>query len=261
MGHVRIGRLPHSRKWDDVVAVLASTPRDAASISGAVLEASDERLRLLSRDPSVAYCFWVLVRLAQASQGDRFATEAAGLGVPLSENLSTVSFVARLSQRVSAELEGQTDSGHFREMAAQALRRSLVETAGQQGGDLFGSRSDEIREGFRRHAGADQFGRLTTRFFGDFLSRVIRNAVDRELSNHVGEGRAIRDAEGSAQFATGLDRYARESARIVQDFARDWYAKKQWHEKTEVSRADAQAFVGVALKKLRTELKLAGAAL
>ena len=118
---------------------------------------------------------------------------------------------------------------------------------------------EEIQQGFRRQTGADQFGRMVTRFFGDFVGRILRSAVDRELSKHVGPGRSIKNIEGSVEFSNRLDRYAHESAKIVQDFGRDWYAKRLWHAGEAVSQSDAEAFVGVALKKLRRELKLAGA--
>jgi hypothetical protein len=45
----------------------------------------------------------------------------------------------------------------------------------------------------------------------------------------------------------------------METFAADWYAKHNWEAKGEVSKAEAQAFVAVALRKLRAELKLGAA--
>src|SRR5258708_4813722 len=61
MGHVRLGRLPKTRRWAEVIALLTdSSPEDVAAIASATVQAADRRLRELARDPSLTYCFWLL---------------------------------------------------------------------------------------------------------------------------------------------------------------------------------------------------------
>ena len=57
MGHLRLGRLPKTYKWRAVVDLLNEAPDDPAALAAAVLEAAEQRLRELARDPSLTYCF------------------------------------------------------------------------------------------------------------------------------------------------------------------------------------------------------------
>jgi hypothetical protein len=56
------------------------------------------------------------------------------------------------------------------------------------------------------------------------------------------------------RFSEALDIYARQSARIIEEFASDWFSKHHWEARGEISRDEAQAFVAVALRKLHIEL-------
>jgi len=174
MGHVRVGRLPKSRSWRDVTSLLGTMPQDVQSIAAAVLIASDDRLRQVDNDGALAYCFWLLTRLEAASDSSDFAGEVTELGLSAPEGTQLLTFLAAVSDRVWQTVGPSTDSGHFRELAALALRRTLLETAGEQGPSLFGSTVEQLQEGLRRNSGAEQFARVSTLFFGDFVARVLR---------------------------------------------------------------------------------------
>jgi hypothetical protein len=55
---------------------------------------------------------------------------------------------------------------------------------------------------------------------------------------------------------SALDLYARQSSRIMEDFAAAWYSKRNWQANDRITEEEAQGFVAVALRKLRQELKL-----
>jgi hypothetical protein len=98
------------------------------------------------------------------------------------------------------------------------------------------------------------FGQVARWFFGDFLSRTLRSFVERELSNNVGPAHALATVDDSQEFAAALDLHTRQASRIVENFAADWYRKHNWESKGQITRVEAQGFVAVALRKLRTEL-------
>lgn len=258
MGHTVVARLPLSRRWRAVVALLQLPRLDAPGVAGATALAAERRLRQLGRDPSLAYCFWLLTRLASAARGPDFLDAVARLGIPARPDDTALQFVARVADRTRVELDGHPEAGPFGEMAALALRRALAETVGAEGRSLFGSSLEDLEGAFRRHASDRQFGELAGRFFGDFMARALRFYVDRELPHAVGGG-GLPTVGASADFATALDLHARQTARAVEVFAVGWYGKKNWETLGAIGREDAQGFVAHALPKLRKALELEAA--
>lgn len=254
MGHTIVGRLPKSERWRVVVELLQAPALDTRGLASATIHASNDRLLRLRGDPSLAYCFWLLVRLAAAARGPDFAEDLAHLGIPIRRGDTALNLIARVADVARVELNRHPESGPFGELAALALRRALLETVGTEGRSLFGSSLEDLERSFRRHSSAAQFGELSQRFFGDFFARTLRFYVERELSNSVGTGGALETVANSGDFAASLDRHARQSAVIVEQFAAGWYSKRSWEHDGAIPLEDAQGFVAHALTKLRKEL-------
>lgn len=254
MGHIRLGRLPKSQRWRTVVELLDSPQPDAAAVASATVLAASIRLIKLQRDPAVAHCFWLLTRLASAARRSDFVDALPSLGLHAQPTDSILGFIAHVSDRVRADVEQYPESGPFSELASLALRRALTETIGQEGRSLFGSSIDDLVHAFRRHSSPVQFGVLAKSYFADFFARTLRFYVEKELSNRAGTSPGFANAEDGQKFAEALDLYARQSARIMEDFAVGWYGKHDWESKGAIGRDEAQGFVAVALRKLRQEL-------
>ena len=255
MGHLIVARLPKSQRWSQVVALLGASHPDAPAVSGATALAAERRLRQLGRDPSLAYCFWLLTRLASAARGPDFLDGVARLDVPARPDDTALQFVARVADRARGELARHPESGPFGEMASLALRRALAETVGTEGRSLMSGSLEDLERAFRRHSTDRQFGDLTARFFGGFVAQVLRFYVDRELPHAVGGG-GLPTIGASSGFAAALDLHARQTARAVEPFAVGWYSKKNWETLGAIGREDAQGFVAHALQKLRASLIL-----
>ena len=69
MGHLRMGRLPKTRRWTQVVDLLDAGSLDTGALAAAVFEAADYRLRQLANDQGLGYSFWLLTRIALAARG------------------------------------------------------------------------------------------------------------------------------------------------------------------------------------------------
>lgn len=257
MGHIRLGRLPKSRVWNQVVELLDEEPENLVGIASAILIASESHLSNPGTLETGGRAFAVLVSLAQAAETGTLADTLAVLGVQCTSETPVITVLADLGDRVRQQSTGASGSGQFGEMAGLALRHALTETVGLQGKSLFGSTLDELEQGFRRATRGDQFGNLTRLFFGDLLARFLRSAVDRELSCHVAHDQSLGDPGAAREFSNALDRYARETAAIVQRFATDWYAKRQWKRQEAVTYLQAVGFTKVALLKLQSDLTFA----
>lgn len=259
VGHIRLGHLPKSRVWREVVALLDRQPEDIPGIAAAVLDASAEALERTTTIESASRAFLILLQLAQASERGDLVGELRRSGVEVSAESSLLGTLADIGGLVRGATPSGVLNDNYADFASLALRRALLETVGAQGPSLFGSTVDQLQAGFRRFSGGEAFGRLTRLFFGDFIARSLHSAVDRELSNHVGGEGAFGDVGESRAFSDALDRYARETAAIVQRFATEWYAKNRWQKHQQLGARHSRAFSAVALKKLRSDLAFARA--
>jgi hypothetical protein len=254
MGHTIIARLPKGKRWQAVVGLLALPEVRVSDVASATTRAAERRLRQLQRDPSVTYCFWLLVRLAAAARGDNFVGEVGRLGIAARPDDTTSQFLARIADRTRVALNDQPASGPFGELAALALRATLRETVGTEGRSLFGNPLEDLEHAFRRHASNAQFGDLARRFFGDFAARMLRYYVDRELAHAVGGG-GLATVTDTTAFARALETHARQTAVVVELYAAQWYAKKNWERLGAIGRDDTEAFVAHALQKLEAGLQ------
>jgi hypothetical protein len=67
MGHIRLGVLPKTYKWRQVVAKLGAGD-NADAVAQAALVAAEDNLRRASQDPAFLESFWLLTQLPIAAR-------------------------------------------------------------------------------------------------------------------------------------------------------------------------------------------------
>ena len=72
MGHIRLGVLPRSKKWRQVVEELKSGA-DVAEIAGASAEAAESALSSAAKDPTLVDVLWLLTQIPLAARGPDYA--------------------------------------------------------------------------------------------------------------------------------------------------------------------------------------------
>lgn len=256
MGHLRLGRLPKHRNWQRVIALLDLDPADAHYVARATVAAADSHLKNLGSNGASAYCFWLLVQIASASRYDDMSERLHQLGISISSEDALLTLISRVSDQARTEIRSRHDSDGLSEIAALSLRVALAETVGIQGPSMFESSISDFSRACRVYSTRKHFGTLAKIFFGDFLGRTIKFIIDREIANHVGSGRGIRNVLECRTFVESVDLFSRQSARIVEDFAGGWFSKHEWESAGHISREDAGRFVAFAMKKIRADLAL-----
>jgi hypothetical protein len=255
MGHTIIDRLPRTQRWRVVVDLLAMPELRVTDVAGATNHAARSRLLELRTDPSLTYCFWLLVRLASAARDGDFLDGVERLGIRAQRDDTVHQFIARIADRTRTELNVWPESGPFGELASLALRQALRDTVGVHGRSLFGTPLDDLTQAFHRHSSAVQFGDLARRFFGDFIARTLRFYIDRALPGAAGGG-GLATLGDTTAFAEALDLHARQAAKAVEKYAADWYSLHNWTQLGAIGREDTARFVAHALEKLEYALDL-----
>jgi hypothetical protein len=80
MGHIRLGTLPSSKKWRDVIVILDSG-RDVLEVEEAAARASELDLSRASDDPRFQFVSSLLVQLPLSARAPGFAGELETLGL------------------------------------------------------------------------------------------------------------------------------------------------------------------------------------
>ena len=81
MGHIRLGNLPRTRKWQQVVALIEGGAR-ASQIANATIVAAENALELAAKDEGLVETVWLLTKLPLAAKSTDFAQklQSSGLG-------------------------------------------------------------------------------------------------------------------------------------------------------------------------------------
>jgi hypothetical protein len=254
MGHIRLGTLPKSRKWNQVVGLIAGGA-DVSHIAAAGADAAEHDLERASHDDALAHAFWLLTQIPQAARQANYSERLRELGlIGLSRAPTLLELLAAFTRAVDEHVrEGgkRTDLG---EMAQSAAAETLASLAGRELPSLFGPTATDVQRALAKLARSDQFSIVARDFFSRLISRSLGYFLSRELSKHVGRDKRFAAVGDHSDFNAALDLHCREASRIIQEFSGGWYGKTLQHQR-QISQDDARKFAHVAFKKLRTELR------
>jgi hypothetical protein len=253
MGHVRLGVLPKSRKWNQVVDELR-LGADVETVAAAAADAAETALHGASKDPAFLHAFWLLTQLPLAARGPEFVVDLQRLGVEVRDQPSLMEVVGAISSavdRYAREQGGRTDLG---EMAQMAAVESLMSLVGRDLPSLFEPQPWDVQQAIGRYAGGDRFSALAREFFARLTQRSLDYYLSRELNQHVGDGERFSDDAARFRFNEALSQHCREASRIVEEFAGGWYGKNVYQGDGLTPEA-VRRFAPVAFKKIRAELR------
>jgi hypothetical protein len=253
MGHVRLGVLPKSRKWRQVVEELRlGAEIDVVAASAA--DAAEASLHAASKDPAFLHAFWLLTQLPLAARGPDFTQDLGRLGVQVPDQPSLIDVVAGISaavDRYAREQGGRSDLG---EMAQMAAVESFMALIGPNLPSLFAPSPGEVQRAIGRFAGGERFSTLAREFFTRLTQRSLDYYLSRELNNHIGAAERFPNDGARSQFDDALGRHCREASRIIEAFAGGWYGKNVY-QGDGLTPDSIRRFAPIAFKKIRAELR------
>lgn len=260
MGHTRLGKIPTTLKWNEVVSLIAGTgvmgsspDADISTITARTLDAAQGALDKSVDDPGVRYTFYLLTQIALASRKDNWETALAAHGLRIANTQTVFDFTAEVQEAIDRHVRlsprGSTD---ISEMAQQAAGEALLSLSVAHSHSLFGESSEDVREILRPLSTRKGFGELGQRFFGRFVGRFLNFYLSRIAAAQIGT-KWIQDAGDFARFEDYLRRHCDQSARIVRDFCGAWYSKAEYEQGIDLE--NTSGFLAVAMHKLRAELE------
>lgn len=254
MGHERIGALPHTKRWRDVIAQLAESSgsrADVAAIAVAILENVRIQFRKIHLDDGVIAAFQFLVALPKSASAEDASTTSISPRIDLEENPSTL----RLISQLRSWIESQEGSNEYAVIATKASADAISHWSTQQSAqaNLFTSSVDasEIWQRADNGAGFCEVSRL---FFSKFTERYLNYFLEREASASMANiSERDRLAQQLRVHIDDVSRFAFETSRITQSFAAGWFNK---HARDKYpSKDESKAFLSIAFGKMREEMR------
>jgi hypothetical protein len=255
MGHVRLGKLPATRQWKDVIDLLGAHELAVAAIAAGVERCADRSLSTAVQDPGFVESFWLLLKIPQAAAKDdrQLALKSLGIIVPPNPGLAdvTAGFEEAFDRFRQRCVTGFTD---FAVIAKNAAIATLVSLTYARGPQLWTQTAEEERATVAGLASSTGFAELAQTFFTNVLRGYLRYFLDRELPRHIGVGQALASIPDAEHFDEAVRNHRRETTVIMRAFARDWIGRHAFHLHEDIGRENAAAFASYAFAKIRTEL-------
>jgi len=246
MGHIRLGRLPRTRNWQEVIDLIA-TQADTAEIAAATLDASKRGLEQAASDPALVQSFWLLSQLPLCARKPSYIGELADLGVPVTNEPTLMELVGGFSDAVDQHVYrtgGRTDLG---EMAQMGAAETIASVLGERTTSLFEVTAADVRRELARLGTPRKFSSLARSFFARLAERYLTYFLSRELSNQLASMKVNRE------FREALSLHCRQASKTLEKFAADWFSKHNY--RGGITRRKAAGFVQYALNKLSSELQ------
>lgn len=253
MGHIRLGNLPRTRKWQQVVALIEGGA-GTAQIANATITAAEQGFKLAAEDKGLVETIWLLTQLPLAAKSEDFGQALQSVGLDVSDSPGLMEVLGAFSDAIDKKLTnngGRTDLG---EMAQMAATETITQIIGSRTQSLFGTTSDDVKNAFSKLATNKQFSIFARDFFARLTNKCLDYFVSKAVSHHVGEGKRFRTLAQQGEFTKALGTHSREASKIIEEFSGGWFSKTNWVKKS-ISRKDAASFTHVAMKKIVAELK------
>src|SRR5215212_9370827 len=121
MGHQRLGVLPRSKHWKEVVELIGAGA-DVQDVAAATARAAEASMMDASGDPAVQHAFWLLAKLPLAARNENFQAALAELGVRVpGEDPTLIDVVSGVMQTIDRHTHEQglrSDYGEIAQLSA-----------------------------------------------------------------------------------------------------------------------------------------------
>lgn len=253
MGHERLGLLPKTRKWRDIVEQIAAWSKEPGDISLIIkntLSNINYKFKSIYKEKAVVDSFKFLVLFSLANKSEKPKEKLASYGFE-TEKLTIVDLAKALVSKKLPE-------GASLEYASIA-QKSVIEAISiwfnknkEKTLSLFEEFNKES-EVWRKTGTGAGFCEISRLFFSKFTEHYLNYFLEREASA-VSSDIATRDefAKKIEEEIEKISLYAFETSKITQSFAAGWFNKNIKNELP--NEKIIEDFLALAFNKINEEL-------
>ncbi len=255
MGHTRLGTLPRSKDWREVVELIAGGA-DISQVAEATIKAAEKAFSFVADDAGYNHAVWLLAQIGLAGHAKAPIDHLRQAGVDIPDNTSLPGIISALSDA----LETGSRNGKLSDLGELA-HRALVDAVitrlepKLQQQSLFNMQAEDSQRALNEFRKDKEFAHLSREFYSRLTNETMRYFLSRTLASQLGDGQRFATTNQLSQFEDALAVHCREASRIVEQFSGEWFSKHRYEENKDISRESVQGFASWALKKMNDELK------
>jgi hypothetical protein len=254
MGHTLLGELKRTRRYEQVVALLAGGA-DAQQVAQAVIQMAERHFNLAANDKAVVETVFLLMQLPVAARSSDFEKSLRQHGIEVSAAPTADQLITAVTQAIDQKLadnRGRSDLGEIaQKAAAEAMNRHLREHLGL----LFdNARPEDVRGALKATHTPKNFGGFARVFIGTIATHVLNYFLGPAMTDNTGAGARFPTLAAARTYRQALSTHCFEAAKIVESFSGDWYSQVKRPEKG-LTREEVGKYVYGAFQKLNAELR------
>lgn len=135
MGHVRLGSLPRTRRWQQVVGLIAAGA-EPDQVASATLTTAEQALKRAYDDIGLTETVWLLTQLPLAAREENFVSALRSRGIDVSDAPSLAEITCAVADAIDRRIGkngNRSDLGEMAQMAAvETISRVVGDPCGPQ---------------------------------------------------------------------------------------------------------------------------------
>lgn len=254
MGHVRLGLLPRTKAWKEVVGLIAAGA-DVSQIANATITAAEKAFSFVMKDVGYTEAVWLMTQMAIAAKKPDIHQHLAATGIHLPADPSLIDVTTAITEALDRRVDGNGKQSDLGGLANRAIVGAVNDVLSPKLHSLFSSDPDTMRAALADLGKPKEFGEFSRRFFARLANEGLQYFLSKVVNTQLGDGMRFATMNQSAQFNAALETHTREASVIVEQFSSEWFSKHRFQEGGDISRESSDGFAGYALKKMKDELK------
>jgi len=255
LGHERVGHLPKSKKWNDLVSSISefdSVNDNISEIANDAITNVSNRFLNIHKDSGFQSAFKFLLLLAYCNKSENPSKFLQEHGLNIDNNISSF----QLAKIADSWVRSHEESKEYSAFSSKILISTINDWLNSNNlvqQDIFGTQQS-ILDNWKNGTSGAGFCEISRTFFSKFTTLYLNYFLERAASSKLNtfEEREMF-SERMSLHIDDISLHAFEVSKIGQSFSAGWYNK---HTKSDFpSNIKIKNFLSFMMKKFSDELK------
>jgi hypothetical protein len=232
---------------------LLSQCAEVPEIVRASLHAAESGLKRVPYDEGFTRVLTTIFDLVDAFQEGEATDALRSKGFAIDRDAFLFEYAMSFGDRADKSLASLRSKSDLAEIAKNSFIEVMTREAMLGPHNIFTVSGPQVEEAIKSEFTGKGLQYTMHEFFVTFTNRYLSYYLSRELSNHVGVGKAFANIEVHTDFNTAFETYIRQTVRITDEFTPGWFHNARDEER--LSQESVSRFAHVAFKKIRSEFR------